>query len=62
MNQTELIELCTQVMGSAENAEEWRSSPAIGLESKRPSDLMETQSGRDQMEILLTQIQYGVYI
>lgn len=62
MNETELMELCTKVMGSTDLAEEWMSSPARGLDNRRPADLMETQSGRDRVETLLTQIDYGVYI
>ncbi|MFG6596251.1 antitoxin Xre/MbcA/ParS toxin-binding domain-containing protein [Sulfitobacter sp. 1A13368] len=62
MTETELMELCTKVMGSPELAEEWMSSTAMALDNRRPADLMETQSGRDEVEILLMQIEHGVYI
>lgn len=62
MNQTELMELCEQVMGSHELAEQWMSRPAMGLNYERPVDLIETQTGRDRVQTLLLQIEGGVYI
>ncbi|MFG6638087.1 antitoxin Xre/MbcA/ParS toxin-binding domain-containing protein [Sulfitobacter sp. 1A12126] len=62
MNQTELMELCTQVMGSVELAEQWMNRAAMGLNYERPADLLDAQDGRDRIETLLIQIEGGVYI
>ena len=62
MNQTELMELCEQVMGSHDLAEQWMSRPAMALNYERPVDLMDTQDGRERVRVLLIQIEGGVYI
>lgn len=36
MTETELMELCTKVMGSPELAEEWMSSTAMAMDNRRP--------------------------
>jgi putative toxin-antitoxin system antitoxin component (TIGR02293 family) len=62
MNEIELMELCTRVMGSTELAEQWMNRPAMGLNYQRPVDLLDTETGRDRVETLLIQIEGGVYI
>lgn len=53
--------LAVEVLGSVEAAEQWLMAPAMGLEQRRPVDLMQTIEGCDQVNLLLSRIQYGVY-
>jgi len=62
MNEAELMELCTRVMGSAELAEQWMNRCSMALGYERPADLIDTQSGRERVLVLLIQIEGGVYI
>ncbi|WP_169306108.1 MbcA/ParS/Xre antitoxin family protein [Sulfitobacter sp. 15WGC] len=62
MNEAELMELCTRVMGSAELAEQWMNRCSMALGYERPADLIDTQSGRERVRVLLIQIEGGVYI
>ncbi len=62
MNQAELMKFCEKVMGSPALAEEWMSSPAIALDNQRPLHLMSTKKGRERVAVLLTQLEYAVYI
>lgn len=62
MNRAELMTLCESVMGSQELAEQWMNRPAMALNYRHPANLMETEEGRKEVEILLRQIEGGVYI
>lgn len=53
--------LAVEVLGSVEAAEQWLMTPAMGLDQRRPVDLMQTLDGCDQVNLLLSRIQYGVY-
>ncbi len=55
------IQLGTRVFGSQPAALEWFRKPAIGLEGKRPIELLSTSFGTALVLDLLTRIQYGVY-
>jgi len=62
MTEQELTELCERVIGSKETAEEWISHEAIALDRKRPVDMMSSAEDRAEVELLLKQIEAGVYI
>lgn len=50
------------VCGSADAASAWMNTPAIGLEHRKPVDLLATYPGMELVEQYLTQIEYGVYV
>lgn len=49
------------VIGSEEAAGAWMTKPAIGLENRKPVDLLATYPGMDLVEQYLTRIEHGVY-
>jgi putative toxin-antitoxin system antitoxin component (TIGR02293 family) len=49
------------VFGSQADAEQWLVMPAMGLEQRRPIDLISTSVGTELVEDLLVRISYGVY-
>ncbi len=49
------------VFGSQEQAEKWMIQPAIGLDRRRPIDLLATAAGRELVQEFLGRIHYGVY-
>ena len=52
-----------QVAGrSRDDAERWLDSPAIGLNSRRPIELMASPQGAELVRTLLDQMAYGVYV
>lgn len=57
----ELLARAEGIFGSRRAAEEWMAKPAIGLEQRRPIDLLSTAAGVEMVETYLTQIEYGVY-
>ena len=57
----EVLSKATQVFGSQERAEQWLNSPALGLDRKRPIDLLTTSAGAELVETHLTRLEYGVY-
>jgi putative toxin-antitoxin system antitoxin component (TIGR02293 family) len=57
----EVLALATDVLGSQDAAERWLSEPAIGLNQRRPIDLLPTPSGTELVETLLRRIDFGVY-
>ena len=59
---TELYRLAAKVLGSAANGREWMRAPALGLNGQVPADLIGTVEGAKQVETLLMQIEYGVYV
>lgn len=58
----EILACATEVLGSQEEAEQWLERPAIGLNQRRPIDLLETTAGSELVEDYLTQLEYGVYV
>lgn len=56
-----ITELAIQVLGSQDAAERWLASPAIGLDQRRPIDLMQSTEGTELVKTLLTRMDYGVY-
>jgi putative toxin-antitoxin system antitoxin component (TIGR02293 family) len=49
------------VLGSQEEAEQWLERPAIGLDQRRPLDLLATPAGVQIVEDFLRRLEYGVY-
>lgn len=48
-------------MGSPDLAFDWLLTPAIGLESRVPLDLLATAVGLECVIVHLTRIEHGVY-
>lgn len=57
----EILAKATDVFGSQEEAELWLERPAIGLDQRRPIDLLATPAGIELVEQYLTRLAYGVY-
>jgi putative toxin-antitoxin system antitoxin component (TIGR02293 family) len=57
----EIIAKATEVFGSRKDAEEWLERPAIGLNQRRPIDLLASPAGVEMVENFLDQVDYGVY-
>jgi len=57
----EILAKATMVLGSKDDAEEWLQRPAIGLDSRRPIDLLATAAGVEIVETYLDRLEYGVY-
>jgi putative toxin-antitoxin system antitoxin component (TIGR02293 family) len=57
----EILAKATAVLGSQEEAEQWLERPAIGLDRRRPIDLLATQAGVEIVEDFLERLEYGVY-
>lgn len=57
----EILGRATEIMGSQQEAEQWLERPAIGLDERRPIDLLSTPAGVQSVEDYLTRIEYGVY-
>lgn len=51
----------TEVFGSQVEAELWLGRPAIGLDRRRPIELLMTPVGTDLVKQHLTRLEYGVY-
>lgn len=57
----EIIAKATDIMGTQEAAEAWMLEPAIGLNNRRPIDLLASSAGAAAVEDYLTRLEYGVY-
>jgi putative toxin-antitoxin system antitoxin component (TIGR02293 family) len=57
----EILAKATAVLGSRAEAEQWLERPAIGLDRRRPIDLLATPAGVEIVETLLERLEYGVY-
>jgi putative toxin-antitoxin system antitoxin component (TIGR02293 family) len=57
----EILSKATDVFGSQEDAEQWLERPAIGLDQRRPIDLLATPAGVEIVEDHLGRLAYGVY-
>jgi putative toxin-antitoxin system antitoxin component (TIGR02293 family) len=57
----EILAKATDVLGSQDEAEQWLERPAIGLDRRRPIDLLATPAGVELVEQHLTRLEYGVY-
>jgi putative toxin-antitoxin system antitoxin component (TIGR02293 family) len=57
----EILAKATGLFGTQGEAEEWLDRPAIGLEQRRPVELLATPAGAKLVEELLDRLAYGVY-
>lgn len=53
--------LAQEVLGSADAANEWLDSEALGLEMRKPIDLLSTSPGAEAVKTLLQRMKFGVY-
>lgn len=56
-----ILAKATAVFGSQEEAERWLERPAIGLDERRPIDLLATPAGAALVEEFLGRLEHGVY-
>lgn len=49
------------VLGSRDAAERWLSTPAMGLDQRKPIELLQSSEGTDLVKTLLTRMDFGVY-
>jgi putative toxin-antitoxin system antitoxin component (TIGR02293 family) len=52
----------TAVLGSQAEAEQWLEGPAMGLDQRRPIDLLATPAGVEMVEDFLERLEYDVYV
>lgn len=57
----EVLAHATRVFGSQGGAEHWLDRPAIGLDHRKPIDLLRTHPGTRLVSEYLTRIEHGVY-
>lgn len=57
----EILEQAVSLFGSEDAAEEWMNRPAIGLERRKPVDLICKSGEANVVETYLTRMDYGVY-
>ncbi|AJD46263.1 DUF2384 domain-containing protein [Rhizobium sp. SEMIA 4085] len=57
----EILAKATDVFGTQAEAEQWLEGPAIGLDQRRPIDLLGTPAGVELVEDYLERLEYGVY-
>lgn len=57
----ELLARATSVFGTQADAEHWFEQPAMGLNQRRPIDLLGTPAGVDVLETFLSRMENGVY-
>ena len=57
----DILTQATGVFGSREAAAEWFTRAAMALDQRLPIDLLGTEGGRKQVELLLIRLAYGVY-
>jgi len=58
----EILAKATAVFGSQEEAEQWLERPAVGLDRRRPIDLLATPAGTEMVDDFLTRLEFGVYV
>jgi putative toxin-antitoxin system antitoxin component (TIGR02293 family) len=56
-----ILAKATRVLGSQDEAEQWLRRPAIGLNQRRPVDLLTTPAGVKLVEDYLERLEYNVY-
>lgn len=57
----EILAKAIEVFGSRDEALAWFERPALGLEQRRPIDLLATPAGAKLVEDFLGRLEYGVY-
>ncbi|WP_273142238.1 antitoxin Xre/MbcA/ParS toxin-binding domain-containing protein [Halomonas sp.] len=61
MHFAEILTRAKDVLGDREEAKRWMNTPAMGLEGRKPIDLITTQAGYELVDDFLTRLDYGVY-
>ncbi|HEY4857683.1 MAG TPA: antitoxin Xre/MbcA/ParS toxin-binding domain-containing protein [Xanthobacteraceae bacterium] len=57
----EILTKATAVFGTQQEAEQWLERAAIGLDQRRPIDLLATPAGAKIVEDFLDRLEFGVY-
>ncbi|WP_137822535.1 antitoxin Xre/MbcA/ParS toxin-binding domain-containing protein [Pseudomonas sp. D(2018)] len=57
----ETLARATRIFGSREKAERWMVTPALGLEQRRPIEMLASAEDLEVLETFLGRIEYGVY-
>jgi len=57
----EILAKATDIFGTQAEAEQWLERTAIGLDQRRPIDLLSTPAGVELVEDHLDRLEYGVY-
>ena len=57
----ELLEQAIEVFGTQPEAEAFFERPAVGLDQRRPIELLSTPAGTELVETHLERLKYGVY-
>lgn len=57
----EIITAAIDVLGPRANAERWLADPALGLEQRRPIDLITAPEGAQRVLDHLERLRHGVY-
>ncbi|MET3755907.1 putative toxin-antitoxin system antitoxin component (TIGR02293 family) [Rhizobium binae] len=57
----EILTKAAGIFASHAEAEQWLERPAIGLDQRRPIDLLGTPAGLELIEDYLDRLEYGVY-
>ncbi len=57
----ETLAKAAEVFGGKDEAEDWMSSRALGLDNERPIDLLQTVQGAEVVGDFLGRLEYGVY-
>lgn len=60
-NFARILTKASSVLGSQKEAEEWMIQPAMGLDNRRPLDLLATAAGTELVQEFLERLDYGVY-
>ncbi|MDX8526840.1 DUF2384 domain-containing protein [Mesorhizobium sp. MSK_1335] len=60
-NFARILTKATSVLGTQEEAEKWMIEPAMGLDNRRPIDLLATAAGTILVQEFLERLDYGVY-
>lgn len=58
----EILAHATHVFGSQAEAEQWLGRPAIGLDHRKPIDLLRTHPGARLVSEYLMRVEHGVYV
>jgi len=57
----EITSLAERVLGSHAEAEQWLVTPALGLDGRKPIELIATRAGAEMVKAHLVRIDHGVY-
>lgn len=57
----EITSLAESVLGSHAEAEQWLVTPALGLDGRKPIDLIATRAGAEMVKAHLVRMDHGVY-